>query len=319
MSGHLTRFRYFVRGTDPCTGCEAEHINMKLEEHGVIQLSINDGASLMENFSDYVLHASEQDVECNTCRSRRRVRKTYSIFHPPQYFIFNFKRFAVSGSEYVKLAGHIPFDSEINIGPLLSGFDDIARQAFEGAGGVYDDDGATPILRYEVCALTEHIGKSRSAGHHVAFALRQYGKTRRFMKFNDTHVSVASVDDVVGANAQMLLYRAEQPEVITALRGRTLPAANVIDLAESESEPEQHDREDAQAAIIATRRQPHQQQPSSSPAETHREFPAAAADDDGDDESGFTRKRPRPRKGTTAYAAYLEDQRAARQRKARVV
>jgi hypothetical protein len=288
---------------------------MSLEEHGVIQLAVNDGASLMENFSGYVLHASDQDVDCNTCRTKRRVRKTYSIFHPPQYFIFNFKRFAVSGSEYVKLAGHIPFDSEINIGPLLSGFDEVAKHAFEGAGGVYDDDGATPILRYEACAFTEHVGESRSTGHHVAYALRQYGNKRRVMKFNDEIVSIASVDDVVGAHAQMLLYRAEQPEVITALRGRKLPAVNVIDLAASESEPEQHDRDDAHAAIITTPRQPQRQQPRIYPAETHREFPDNDDDDDGDDESGFQRKRPRPRKGTKSYAAFLDNQRAEKTKK----
>ena len=215
---HIADLRCATAGTGNCPGgCESEHVNIVTTQEGVFQLPIRPGASLAELFADFICDETIAEVDCNECGTKREVEQTQTILHPPNVLMFNFKRF---DDAMRKINGFVPFESEIDIGGLLR-WNPTTRDAFREAGGVVDR--TYPVLIYELCAITVHVGNSRKGGHHVSYARRRCPDGRgRWFSFNDSQVGEVSQIEVLSAEAQTLFYRAVRPELVAALRA--LPA-----------------------------------------------------------------------------------------------
>lgn len=213
---HVTRLSSMTAGTGDCpSGCDSEHVNATVDDEGVIQLPVQPGSSLSNLFERFICTDEIGEVECNTCSVKREVSKTRIIVHPPRVLMFTFKRF---DDDMRKKNGHIPFNTVIDIGGLVRRTDS-TMQAFDEAGGF--TDGGNPILQYELCAITSHIGRSRLRGHHVAYAHRRgIDGQMRWLSCNDQRVTVVSEAVVLAAEAQTLFYRAIRPELVRAFLPR---------------------------------------------------------------------------------------------------
>jgi len=146
------------------------------------------------------------------------VTSTKSIRYPPYFLILHLARFTKRGVAWIKNDIHVPFQPELDIGGLLSPIDERDKQFLSSWAGLQVKDG-TPMLTYELCAITVHLGKTRYRGHHVAFAQRWCpDSVYRWFNFDDSDVKEVSIATVLSQPAQLLVYRTTMYEVVAALR-----------------------------------------------------------------------------------------------------
>lgn len=69
---------------------------------------------------------------------------------------------------------------------------------------IRDGRAVLQIRRYELVATVSHIGKDPSGGHYTADARQEDG---RWLRFDDSTVSVVSLNRVLNDQAYLLLYK----------------------------------------------------------------------------------------------------------------
>ena len=146
---------------------------------------------MIREIIDYAASAGKASVRDPQLMQRPAVRKE-SFHHQPSVLILHIKRFHISLTSSTKLQHVIRFPMELDLNPFMSG------DYFEALASGSD----LSSTHYQLFGVIEHQGQLNS-GHYVAFVEKPTG----WYRCSDSHVTQATVDQVLKADAYILFYR----------------------------------------------------------------------------------------------------------------
>lgn len=102
----------------------------------------------------------------------------------PTVLIFHVKRFEVMGKKITK---HIEYPSYLEMKDFQEKSDNVDKK----------------LTKYQLIALTEHVGSSDTSGHYTAHAIRE----GNWYKFDDEYFHKVSEKDALSREAYLLFYK----------------------------------------------------------------------------------------------------------------
>jgi ubiquitin carboxyl-terminal hydrolase 22/27/51 len=153
-----------------------------------ISLGISQSDDLMTCFKNFTKN-EKLDIKynCSNCHERTQATKQLSILKFPNTLAIQLKRFE-HNAQSVKLEKYIKFPMFMNMSEFSSSYT---------KSGNFD-----PQLTYELFAVVCHIG-SVNTGHYVVVVKNNQG---RWFKFDDSMVTLMSVEQVSQLKAYLLFY-----------------------------------------------------------------------------------------------------------------
>ena len=129
------------------------------------------------------------EYKCDACKKKTSITKYTEICVLPPVIVLHLKRF---DSGYGKHNGSVDIKEILDIRPYLS--ED------------YDSnisDKKEKSTKYELIAVSEHIGGSIDSGHYVAFSKRE----DKWYECNDSSIGHTVSDEAMSKSAYMLFYK----------------------------------------------------------------------------------------------------------------
>lgn len=156
-----------------------------------LSLSFTSNNASINKMLDYYFRSEEIncDYKCNNCKKTTSITKLLEISILPPVLICQFKRFNCNG----KFNGQVSFDEYLNLKKYI---------ACDFESNKVNEE-YLQSTKYELFALSEHIGNSLYCGHYIAYAKRN----KEWYKFNDNRVSLCDNDGPSGSGAYMLFYK----------------------------------------------------------------------------------------------------------------
>ena len=151
------------------------------EKSGKIDITLDDCFDL---FQEEEILDSGNEWYCSKCKKFKNAKKKLELFYLPKIFIICLKRFSTENRYSNKNEKFVDFPiNNMDMKNFICGPD-------------------KDNVKYDLFAVNQHYGSCYS-GHYTAICKN----FERWYEYNDSHVSVASEDDIVNPYAYVLFYR----------------------------------------------------------------------------------------------------------------
>lgn len=188
-------FGGFLRSQIVCLGCN--RASNSYESLLSISLEIKSARSLKEALDSFVSPedmGAEEWYSCDTCKTKQKAVKSYSIDTPPRVLIIHLKRYNQEERYQSKLSHRVDFDELLNLEPYISR--ERAREE--------------KVTTYDLSSVLIHLGNHIGAGHYYSY-VADPGKFSRYSKkswhmMNDDAVTLTTSERVKDSEAYLLFY-----------------------------------------------------------------------------------------------------------------
>ncbi|ESN92391.1 hypothetical protein HELRODRAFT_89553 [Helobdella robusta] len=199
-------FNGFLRSQIICQHCRTSSNNYE----AFFNISLEAGSAdsvhgALRHFCAAEDMGNERWYSCDTCKSKQRATKHFTIHQMPNVLILQLKRYGLSNTDGYKISKHVTFEEHLDISSYVSSDGDASRPS---------------QTKYRLHGIVVHQGYSLGSGHYYAYAVdprvlshkngtefnqfNQYSK--RWLYANDSSVSVTDWENVKKAEAYLLFY-----------------------------------------------------------------------------------------------------------------